>query len=110
MDSLLSRLDILSERIRASEHLVNLDLDSKRNALVALGLALDLLLVGFEAHMVITGGAARGGCPPACCPLGRLPACMAGWLAAGPAACLLVTARLPARQPLGLGHASRLRV
>ena len=88
MDSLLSRLDILSERIRASEHLVNLDLDSKRNALVALGLALDLLLVGFEAHMVITGGAARGGCPPACCPLGRLPACMAGWLAAG----LLVTA------------------
>lgn len=34
VDSLLSRLDILQERISNTEHLVNLDLDSKRNALV----------------------------------------------------------------------------
>lgn len=33
VDSALSRLKILQERIINTEHLVNLDLDSKRNAL-----------------------------------------------------------------------------
>lgn len=55
VDSSLSRLQILQERIRNTEHLVNLDLDSKRNALVALGLAVDLLLMCFEIHMAVTG-------------------------------------------------------
>ena len=35
VDSSLSRLKILQERISNTEHLVNLDLDSKRNALVS---------------------------------------------------------------------------
>jgi magnesium transporter len=55
VDSLLSRLTILQERITNTEHLVNLDLDSKRNALVALSLFIDILLMGFEIHMTVTG-------------------------------------------------------
>lgn len=55
VDSLLSRLTILQERITNTEHLVNLDLDAKRNALVSLGLFIDLLLMGFEIHMAVTG-------------------------------------------------------
>ncbi|KAI7836466.1 hypothetical protein COHA_009683 [Chlorella ohadii] len=43
------------ERIVNTEHLVNLDLDAKRNALVALSLAVDLLLMMFEVHMAVTG-------------------------------------------------------
>ncbi|PRW50815.1 magnesium transporter MRS2-I-like [Chlorella sorokiniana] len=55
VDSSLSRLKILQERIVNTEHLVNLDLDAKRNALVALSLAVDLLLMMFEVHMAVTG-------------------------------------------------------
>ncbi|KFM23044.1 Magnesium transporter MRS2-4 [Auxenochlorella protothecoides] len=36
------------------EHLVNLDLDARRNQLVSLGLAIDLLLMAFECHMALT--------------------------------------------------------
>ncbi|KDD71435.1 hypothetical protein H632_c5033p0, partial [Helicosporidium sp. ATCC 50920] len=54
VDALLSRLSILAERIRANEHFVNLDLDSRRNQLVALSLAIDLVLMAFECHMVVT--------------------------------------------------------
>ncbi|RMZ54161.1 hypothetical protein APUTEX25_005317, partial [Auxenochlorella protothecoides] len=42
------------ERIAATEHLVNLDLDARRNQLVSLGLAIDLLLMAFECHMALT--------------------------------------------------------
>ncbi|KAK2076386.1 hypothetical protein QBZ16_000911 [Prototheca wickerhamii] len=54
VDALLSRLALLQERIAATEHMVNLDLDSRRNQLVSLGLAIDLLLMAFECHMAIT--------------------------------------------------------
>jgi hypothetical protein len=33
---------------------VNLDLDSKRNSLVALGLVIDVILMAFETHMMVT--------------------------------------------------------
>lgn len=33
---------------------MNLDLDSKRNSLVALGLLIDVVLMAFEAHMTVT--------------------------------------------------------
>ncbi len=59
-DSLVSRLRALQERIRNTEHLVNLDLDSKRNSLVALGLVLDIVLVAFE---VLPRGARRLSAP-----------------------------------------------
>lgn len=55
VDSLLSKVGILQERISNTQRLVNLDLDSKRNSLVALGLLVDLVLMCFEAHMVFTG-------------------------------------------------------
>ncbi|GAB4818599.1 hypothetical protein N2152v2_005645 [Parachlorella kessleri] len=55
VDSLLSKLGIMQERIRNTQHLVNLDLDSKRNSLVALGLLVDLVLMMFETQMVFTG-------------------------------------------------------
>lgn len=45
VDALLSRLHILQERIGNTEHLVNLDLDAKRNALVAYTLGIDLILM-----------------------------------------------------------------
>ncbi|KAL6768249.1 hypothetical protein ACKKBF_B38390 [Auxenochlorella protothecoides x Auxenochlorella symbiontica] len=54
VDALLSRLALLQERIAATEHLVNLDLDARRNQLVSLGLAIDLLLMAFECHMALT--------------------------------------------------------
>jgi hypothetical protein len=54
VDSLLSRLTLVQERIRNTEHLVNLDLDSKRNALVGLGLVIDVVLMACEVHMVCT--------------------------------------------------------
>ncbi len=56
VDSLLSKLGILQERISNTQRLVNLDLDSKRNSLVALGLLVDLVLMMFETHMVFTVG------------------------------------------------------
>lgn len=50
VDSILSRLSILQERITNTEHLVNLDLDAKRNSLVALGLLTDLLMLVLEGE------------------------------------------------------------
>ena len=142
VDSSLSRLKILQERISNTEHLVNLDLDSKRNALVgaavlgarcqtdtipecaqesacnaalpcpcpapalpccpllpcrvqvALGLAVDLLLMMFEVHMAVTGGAAAGQVAvisvlvPACL---RMRACLPCLPAASAAQCLAAT-------------------
>jgi magnesium transporter len=58
-DSLVSRLRALQERIRNTEHLVNLDLDSKRNSLVALGLVLDIVLVAFEVRCALRGVSLR---------------------------------------------------
>jgi magnesium transporter len=53
-DSLLSRLRSLQQSISRTQHLLNLDLDSKRNALVALGLIIDVVLAAFEVHMTVT--------------------------------------------------------
>jgi hypothetical protein len=49
VDSLLSRLRILQEKIRNTEHLVSLDLGQKRNSLVAVGLVIDVGLIGLAA-------------------------------------------------------------
>jgi len=54
VDSLLSRLRSLQDRISSTRHVVNLDLDAKRNSLVALGLVIDVMLMAYEMHMSVT--------------------------------------------------------
>ena len=78
VDALLSRLHILQERIGNTEHLVNLDLDAKRNALVAYTLGIDLILMAFELHMAVSGRAWAAAATNAACRQ-TSPALLWGW-------------------------------